>query len=78
MSSLSATTCASDLEWTIVYPVTLSNEEATNKVVATSLEQTPKVSGMPKVTRADAAGFLLETAANGTDARKRVGLRPSQ
>jgi putative NADH-flavin reductase len=68
----------SGLDWTIVYPVTLNDKEATGKVVATSLEQTPRLPGMPKVTRADAAGFLLKTAANGTYVRKTVVLRPSK
>ena len=68
----------SGLDWTVVYPVTLNDKEATGKVVATSLEQTPKVSGMPKVTRADTAAFLLKTATNGTYVRKTVVLRPSK
>lgn len=68
----------SGLDWTVVYPVTLNDKAATNKVVATSLEQTPKVSGMPKVTRADAAGFLLKSAENGTYVRKTVVLRPTK
>jgi putative NADH-flavin reductase len=68
----------SGLDWTVVYPVTLNDKAATSKVVATSLEQTPKVSGMPKVTRADAAGFLLKSAENGTYVRKTVVLRPTK
>jgi putative NADH-flavin reductase len=68
----------SDLDWTVVYPVTLTDKEPTNKVVATSLEQTPKVSGMPKVTRADVAGFLLKAAENGTYVRRTVVLRPAK
>lgn len=68
----------SGLDWTIVYPVTLNDKEATGKVMATSLEQTPKVTGMPKVTRADSAAFLLKAATNGTYVRKTVVLRPSK
>jgi hypothetical protein len=33
---------------------------------------------MPKVTRADAAGFLLKSAENGTYVRKTVVLRPTK
>jgi uncharacterized protein YbjT (DUF2867 family) len=68
----------SGLDWTVAYPVTLNDKEATNKVTATSLEQTPKVSGMPKVTRADTADFLLKTVENGTYVRQTVVLRPAK
>ena len=67
----------SGLDWTVVYPVTLNDKKATDNVVATSLEQTPMVSGMPKVTRADTAGFLLKTVENGTYVRQTVVLRPT-
>ncbi|MFE9601369.1 NAD(P)-dependent oxidoreductase [Streptomyces hokutonensis] len=68
----------SGLDWTVVYPVTLNDKEATHSIVATSLEQTPKVSGLPKVTRADVADFLLRTTENGTYMHKTVVLRPSK
>lgn len=67
----------SGLAWTVVYPVTLNDKEATDKVVATSLDQTPKLPGMPRVTRADVAGFLLSTAENGSYVRSTVVLRPT-
>jgi putative NADH-flavin reductase len=65
----------SGLDWTIVYPVTLTDKQATGNVVATDLDQTPALSGMPKITRADVADYLLTTAANGTYVRKTVVLR---
>lgn len=68
----------SGLDWTIVYPVTLTSKQATGNIAATSLEQTPKLSGMPKVTRADVASFMLKTATDNTYGRKTLVLRPSK
>jgi putative NADH-flavin reductase len=56
----------SDLDWTLVYPVLLTNKNGSGKYAATPLEQSGKIRGLPRVSRADVATFLLETAVNGS------------
>jgi uncharacterized protein YbjT (DUF2867 family) len=43
-----ATLRSSDLDWTIAYPVTLTNKKGIGRYRASVLEQTGKVSGMRK------------------------------
>lgn len=68
----------SGLDWTLVYPVTLNNKPATGNITATLLDTTPKLTGMPNITRADVAAFLLTTAENGTYGRQTVVLRSAK
>ena len=53
---------ASGLDWTLVYPVTLTNGPATGGSYRAS-EQLP-MKGMPKISRADVAQFMLAAAAD--------------
>ena len=68
---------SSGLDWTLAYPVTLNNKPATG-FTATPLDSTPKLSGMPGISRADVAAFLLNTAVNGTYTRQTVTLRTAK
>lgn len=65
---------SSGLDWTLAYPVTLNNKPATGNYTATTLDRTPKLTGMPSISRADVAAFLLKTAVNGTYTRQTVAL----
>jgi putative NADH-flavin reductase len=66
---------ASGLDWTIVYPVTLTNKPVSNDAIASPLADTPKLRGIPKVSRADVAAFLLQAAVNGSFMQQTVVLR---
>jgi putative NADH-flavin reductase len=68
---------SSGLDWTLAYPVTLNNKPATG-FTATPLDSTPKLSGMPSISRADVAAFLLNTAVNSTYTRQTVTLRTAK
>jgi len=68
----------SGLDWTLVYPVTLSDKPAGNNVSASRLEDTPRLTGMPKITRADVAAFLLKTVVNGSFTRQTVVLHTAK
>jgi uncharacterized protein YbjT (DUF2867 family) len=68
---------SSGLDWTLAYPVTLNNKPATG-FTATPLDSTPKLSGMPSISRADVAAFLLNTAVNSTYTRQTVTLRTTK
>jgi putative NADH-flavin reductase len=69
---------SSGLDWTLAYPVTLNNKPATGNYTATPLDSTPKLTGMPSISRADVAAFLLNTAVNGTYSRQTVTLRTAK
>jgi len=69
---------SSSLDWTLAYPVTLTDKPASNNVSASPLEDTPKLKGMSKISRADVAAFLLKTAVNGSFTRQTVVLRPAR
>lgn len=49
----------SDLDWTLVYPVTLTNGPQVGHLSAT---ETPTRGGMPRISRADVAAFMLDAA----------------
>ncbi len=68
----------SGLDWTLAYPVTLNNKPATGNYTATTLDRTPKLTGMLSISRADVAAFLLKTAVNGTYTRQTVALRTAK
>jgi len=61
---------ASGLNWTIVYPGILTNRRKTGKVTATDLTDLRRLPGMPRISRADVADFLLDTATNGSWSRR--------
>lgn len=53
---------ASHLASTIVYPGVLTDGERTGDVTATDLDRAGRVPGMPRISRADVADFLLNAA----------------
>lgn len=57
---------ASTLDWTIAYPGVLTKGPATKNVSATDLDEIDKVKGMPRISRADVADFLLTAATTAT------------
>src|ERR1700686_863157 len=48
-----ATLKSSGLDWPLAYPVTLTNRPASNKTEASRLEDTSRLKGMPRISRAD-------------------------
>ena len=69
-----ATLKSSGLDWTLAYPDTLTNRPASNKTEASRLEDTLRLKGMPRISRADVAAFLLKTAEEGSFVRQTVAL----
>jgi putative NADH-flavin reductase len=69
---------SSRLDWTLAYPATLNNKPLSNNVTATLLEDTPKLTGMPNITRADVSAWLLKTVTTGSFARQTVVLRAAK
>jgi putative NADH-flavin reductase len=65
---------ASALDWTIVYPVVLSNGPATDTYRAVDLAELDHVPGLPRISRADVAAFLLEAAGGEKWSRRKVVL----
>ncbi|MFC8662243.1 NAD(P)-dependent oxidoreductase [Streptomyces sp. NPDC057199] len=57
---------ASGLDWTLAYPVLLTNKPATDNVHAVDLTALDRLPGLPRIARADVAAFLLDTAVNGS------------
>ncbi len=53
---------ASALDWTLAYPVLLTDGPASDRFQAIPLDQLDRVAGLPRVSRTDVAGFLLEAA----------------
>lgn len=65
---------ASDLNWTLAYPVLLTNKPKTGTYQAVDLAQPTRLPDMPRVPRADVAAFLLAAATNGNWSRRTVVL----
>ncbi|GAA3808287.1 NAD(P)-dependent oxidoreductase [Cellulomonas soli] len=53
---------ASGLDWTLAYPVLLTNKGRSPRFRAVDLTDLDRLPGLPRVSRADVAGFLLEAA----------------
>lgn len=66
---------ASGLEWTIVYPVTLTNGPATRSPTVVPVDELGPVSGLPRVSRADVAAVLLDAAVNPSGGNRRLFVR---
>jgi uncharacterized protein YbjT (DUF2867 family) len=64
---------ASELDWTIVYPGILTNGPRSGNVTATDLAELDRLHGLPRISRADVAEFLLE-AASGNKWKRRVAV----
>ena len=60
---------ASDLDWTLVYPVTLTNGPATGR---TRAGERLALSGFPRISRADLAAFMLAQLDDRTYVRRGV------
>ena len=56
---------ATDRDWTLVYPGVLTNGPRTGKVTATGLDALTRLPGLPRISRADVADFLLGTTTTG-------------
>ncbi|MFF3380402.1 NAD(P)-dependent oxidoreductase [Streptomyces sp. NPDC002680] len=61
---------ASALDWTLAYPVLLTNKPATGDVRAIDLTALDRLPGLPRISRADVAAFLLEAAVTGSWSRR--------
>jgi putative NADH-flavin reductase len=53
---------ASGLDWTLAYPVLLTNQPKSSSFTAIDLARLDHLPGLPRVPRADVAGFLLDAA----------------
>ena len=62
---------SSMLDWTLVYPVVLTNTPATGKIVAA---ETLTMKGMPKMSRGDVATFMLKQIGDNSFIKKGVSL----
>ena len=60
----------SALDWTLAYPGLLTKGPATGAVRATDLNDLTRVPGVPRISRADVAAFLLNAATSGAWARR--------
>lgn len=61
---------ASGLDWTLAYPVLLTNKPATDDVHAIDLTALDRLPGLPRIPRADVATFLLDAAVAGSWSRR--------
>ena len=64
--------CISNLDWTLVYPVQLINTPANGKYKAA---EKLSMEGMPKISRADVADFILQELKDNRFLKKRVVLK---
>lgn len=55
---------SSGLDWTLAYPVLLTNKPKSSAFTAIDLDQLDHLPGLPRVSRADVAGFLLGAASD--------------
>jgi putative NADH-flavin reductase len=60
----------STLDWTLAYPVLLTNKAKSPSFRAIDLATLDRLPGLPRVSRADVAAFLLEAATTGAWARR--------
>ena len=61
---------ASDLDWTLAYPVLLTNGRRSGGFTVIDLAQLAHLPGMPRVSRSDVAGFLLEASGDASWSRR--------
>jgi uncharacterized protein YbjT (DUF2867 family) len=69
---------ASDLDYTIVQPVTFSEKRATGHVTLTDLADLKPMRGFPRVPRADVAEKLVAIAGGADWSRKTVAVTPAR
>jgi uncharacterized protein YbjT (DUF2867 family) len=68
---------ASDLDYTIVQPVTFAEKPAAGRVALTDVSELKPLRGFPRIPRADAAGTLLAIAAGTEWSRLTVAVTPA-
>jgi len=68
---------ASDLDYTIVQPVTFKEKPATGRVTLTKIADLKPLTGFPKVSRADVAETLVAIATGTQWSRTTVALTPA-
>lgn len=61
---------ASGLDWTLAYPVMLTNGPRSAAFTAIDLAELEHLPGLPRVARADVAGFLLDAAVDASWSRR--------
>ncbi|WP_437773348.1 NAD(P)-dependent oxidoreductase [Arthrobacter sp. KNU40] len=61
---------ASDLDWTLAYPVLLTNKPRSGAFQAIDLAQLDRLPGLPRISRADVAEFLLDAATTSAWSRR--------
>lgn len=61
---------ASALDWTLAYPVLLTNKAKSPAFRAIDLDALDRLPWLPRVSRADVAGFLLDAAITDTWSRR--------
>lgn len=69
---------SSALDWTLAYPVTLTNQPPAGSYAATPLAETGRLPGLPRIARADVADFLLRAATSDAHSRETVVLSPAR
>lgn len=67
----------SDLAWTGIYPVILTNAPIIKTVEVRSLDQVQQVKGLPKIPRANVAEAMLDAAENSATIGQRLLITPS-
>jgi uncharacterized protein YbjT (DUF2867 family) len=67
---------ASDLDYTIVQPVTFNEKSATGSAVLTDLDELERLRGFPRIPRADVAQNILSIAESSRWSRKTVAVTP--
>ena len=65
-----------DLDWTGIYPVILNDEALSSAIEVRPLSQVSKVSGLPKVSRANVAKAMLDAVENPTTIGQRLLVSP--
>lgn len=69
---------SSELDWTLVYPVLLTTKPASGKTRAIDLAALTRLPGMPRISRADVAEFLVQEATKGVWTRRTAVLTTGQ
>jgi len=60
----------SGLDWTLAYPALLTSKPRSSAFTVIDLAQLQHLPGLPRVSSADVAGFLLDATANASWSRR--------
>lgn len=63
---------ASDVEWTLVYPVALTNGPVSGRVRARDVADVRRMRGLPRISRADVAAAMLDIVVSDRDDTRRT------